>query len=185
VLIYEKPTSADKQEEDIYTSREIQKFKVAYIVFEKTTSLKKCLKMRILNPLNGDGQLLTGIEKWVQDYQNRLPDPEEMQDEIEAYMNRFDEETEMSKNKSTDADDDEGWVTVTKDSHNRFTQKEATINKLEERIAKDKKNKQLQDFYTFQIRESKRNEVISLRKKYEQDRRKMDQIKKMRRFKPF
>ncbi|CAG8817060.1 25808_t:CDS:2, partial [Dentiscutata erythropus] len=47
------------------------------------------------------------------------------------------------------------------------------------------KNKELPDFYRFQMRESKRNKHVELRKKFEEDKKKIERLKAARRFKPY
>ncbi|XP_055616420.1 ribosomal RNA-processing protein 7 homolog A [Toxorhynchites rutilus septentrionalis] len=180
VIIQEKPSdSAEQQRENI------SKFKVAYIVYDQSASLGKLLKTQKLNALNSDGKLLTGIDKWTKMYMDRIPDPIRLQQEIDKYMASYDRNVEQQKNKNGAEQDDEGWVTVSKSNANTFSQTEGTVNKLEEKIGKDRQTKELKNFYTFQLRESRKNDIVSLRKKYDRDAQKMTQIKKTKRFKPF
>lgn len=182
VILQEKPA----EENDSRNEQLDGKFKVAYVVYEQPSSMKKLLKIRKLNALNADGTLLTGIDKWTKAYQGRIPDPVSMQREIDAYMASFDRQVAQEKRQQETAEDDEGWVTVTKSSANTFVQREATVSKLEDKMmSKDLKQKELKNFYTFQIRESKKNDIVSLRKKYDRDLQKMKQIKKTKRFKPY
>lgn len=181
VILQEKPA----EENDSRDEQLDNKFKVAYVVYEQPSSMKKLLKIRKLNALNVDGTLLTGIDKWTKAYQERIPDPVSMQREIDAYMASYDRRVANEKNQQETEEDDEGWVTVTKSSANTFVQREATVNKLEDKISNDRKQKELKNFYTFQIRESKKNDIVSLRKKYDRDLQKMKQIKKTKRFKPY
>lgn len=181
VILQEKPS-----EESDGSAEEAARFKVAYVVYEQASSLKKLLKKRQLNALNADGKLLTGIDKWTKEYQERIPDPVEMQREIDKYMAGYDRQVAEEKvRQETTAQDDEGWVTVSKSNANTFSQKEAVVGKLEEKISTDRQKKELKNFYTFQIREAKKDEIVSLRKKYDRDLKKIQQIKKTKRFKPY
>lgn len=47
------------------------------------------------------------------------------------------------------------------------------------------KNKELKNFYRFQMREEKRTKLAELRQKFEQDKEKIAQMKAARKFKPF
>ncbi|XP_055587001.1 ribosomal RNA-processing protein 7 homolog A [Uranotaenia lowii] len=182
ILLQEKPS----EEYDKISEAGTNRFKVAYVVYEHPAGLRKLLKSRKLGPLNSDGKLLTGIEKWVKAYQERIPDPVKLQQEIDRYMATYDEAVAKRKNAEPDGEpDDEGWVTVSKNNANVFSQREATINKMEEKMNTDQKQKLLKNFYTFQIREAKKQDVVSLRKKYDRDLQKMQQIKKTKRFKPY
>lgn len=180
VIIQEKPSDSYEQRNE-----DINRYKVAYIVYEQSSSLRKLLKVRKLNALNADGKLLTGIDKWTKMYLDRIPDPVRMQQEIDRYMASYDRSVEQKKNQNEAEEDDEGWVTVSKTNANTFSQTEATVNKLEEKMGKDRKTKELKNFYTFQLREARKNDIVSLRKKYDRDAQKMAQIKKTKRFKPF
>ncbi|EAT48875.1 AAEL000115-PA [Aedes aegypti] len=181
VILQEKPA----EEHAIQNDQSENRFKVAYVVYQQPSSIKKLLRMQKLNALNADGQLLTGIEKWTKAYQERIPDPVLMQQEIDAYMVNYDRQVAQEKTQQETEPDDEGWVTVTKSNANTFVQKEATVSKLEDKLSKDRNHKELKNFYTFQIRESKKTDIVSLRKKYDRDLQKMQQIKKTKRFKPY
>ncbi|KAL1399139.1 hypothetical protein pipiens_008443 [Culex pipiens pipiens] len=182
VLLQEKPSEEPEKEDAGH------KFKVAYVVFEKASSARKVLDKKCsLRALNEDGQLVTGMDKWRREFEQDVPNPVELQREIDEYMAGYDREVQKQKKVEEEGGeaDDEGWVTVTKASVNTFTQREATISKMEEKMSKDRRQKELKNFYTFQIRESKKNDIVSLRKKYDRDLQKMEQIKKTKRFKPY
>ncbi|XP_062535823.1 ribosomal RNA-processing protein 7 homolog A [Armigeres subalbatus] len=180
VILQEKPSGDHDRNE-----QSINRFKVAYVIYENPSSMKKFLRLRRLNPLNADGQLLTGIDKWTKAYQERIPDPVSMQQEIDQYMASYDRQVSREQRAQEPKQDDEGWTTVTKSSANTFAQREATVSKLEDKMSNDRKQKELKNFYTFQIRESKKSDIVSLRKKFDRDLQKMQQIKKTKRFKPY
>ncbi|PWN40682.1 hypothetical protein IE81DRAFT_316316 [Ceraceosorus guamensis] len=48
-----------------------------------------------------------------------------------------------------------------------------------------KKSKELEDFYRFQIREKKREQLASLREQFEKDKQKVEKLKNSRRFNPY
>ncbi|XP_054726064.1 ribosomal RNA-processing protein 7 homolog A [Anastrepha obliqua] len=165
------------------------KFKVAYIVFQKSTGVQRALEVKSIDLFNTDGSsvLESGMELWHTEYNKRLLDEIEEQARIDKYMEAYDEREknalEAAKNSKADAD---GWVTVGKQGRDAgFEQKESVIGRLEEKIAKGKKKKELENFYTFQIRESKMKNIIELRKKFEEDKQKIEALKKTRRFRPF
>lgn len=129
------------------------------------------------------------MAKWKQQLNEKFPiNDEELQNDIDTYMSNYDssevKKTEMEK-VLTGADDD-GWVTVGKKGINAgFEQKESVVNRLQAKIEKGKKKKELVNFYSFQIRESKMKKIINLRRKFDQDKQKIEDIKKTRRFRPF
>ena len=165
------------------------KFKIAYVVFKKSNSVDSTMRLTKLPALNSESYpLLTGVAKWIQEHNNRIVDKEELQQEIKDYMVHYDKlkKSEEMNGKDEEADDD-GWTTVGKTGHNAgFKQKESIINKLESKIQmKKKKDKQLTNFYTFERRENKKQELVDLRKRFSDDRRKMDTMRHTKRFNPF
>ncbi|XP_017098811.2 ribosomal RNA-processing protein 7 homolog A [Drosophila bipectinata] len=165
-------------------------FKVAYVVFEKSSSIGKALALKSIDLFNSSGEctIKTGMELWHEDYEKRfLLNAEKTKGQIRKYMIAYDKReraaAEAAKNSEADAD---GWVTVGKDGRNAgFEQKESVINRVERKLASDKKTKELKNFYTFQIRESKMQNIVEMRKKFEEDKRKIELLKQSRRFKPF
>ncbi|XP_068151195.1 ribosomal RNA-processing protein 7 homolog A [Drosophila tropicalis] len=165
-------------------------FKVAYVVFEKSSSIAKALSIDSLDLFNSSQECLikTGMELWHEEYEQKyLLDPEATKKRIKLYMAGYDkrERAALEEAKTSEADAD-GWVTVGKEGRNAgFEQKESVIGRIENKVAKDKKTKELKNFYTFQIRESKMQNIVEMRKKFEEDKRKIELLKQSRRFKPF
>ncbi|XP_050072205.1 ribosomal RNA-processing protein 7 homolog A [Anopheles maculipalpis] len=186
VVLQEKPSNQESAPIEIMAKNRFC-FKVAYVVFAKPESLKKLLRMKKINPLHSEEKpLLTGMAKWTKAFNERIPDPATLQQEIDQYMESYDKKVEEQKAmESNNVADEDGWVTVSKNNAGVFSQKQRVVKKLEKKLDDDRTNKELKNFYTFQIRESKKNDIISLRKKYDRDLKKMDQIKKAKRFKPY
>uniref|UniRef100_A0A182SM70 RRM domain-containing protein n=1 Tax=Anopheles maculatus TaxID=74869 RepID=A0A182SM70_9DIPT len=186
VVLQEKPSNQESSPIEVMAKNRFC-FKVAYVVFAKPESLKKILRTKKINPLHSEEKpLLTGMDKWTKAYHERIPDPATLQQEIDQYMESYDKKVEEQKAmESSNAVDEDGWVTVSKSNSGVFSQKQGVVKKLEKKLDDDRTTKELKNFYTFQIRESKKNDIISLRKKYDRDLQKMDQIKKAKRFKPY
>ncbi|EDW03041.1 ribosomal RNA-processing protein 7 homolog A [Drosophila grimshawi] len=166
------------------------KFKVAYVVFQKSSSIGRALAIQSLDLYNSSGECIikTGMELWHEEYEkNFMLDVAKTQTEIDAYMAAYDksERAALAAAKASEADPN-GWVTVGKEGRNAgFEQKESVIGRIESKMQKDKKTKELKNFYTFQIRESKMQNIVELRQKYEEDKRKIELLKQSRRFRPF
>ena len=122
-----------------------------------------------------------------------IPDASELETLVNQELLEFEEMEEsmrqeaLSKRNMPDAD---GFVTVTRARGRRNTNKDgsggsATAVSVEQ--AKDLKPKEhaLMDFYRFQMRENKRNQLVDLRRKFEEDKLKIEDLKKKRKFKPF
>lgn len=162
------------------------KFKIGFIVFSKSESLDVIFRLNELPALNCEGQtLLTGVAKWTDQYNNRMIDTTAMQTEIDEYMKVYDKLKQAGEVEG-EADDD-GWITVGKKGQNAgFKQKESVISKLEQKIRDQKKKaKNLTNFYSFELRESKKQQLMELRRKFEEDKLKMNSMKQNRKFKPY
>lgn len=86
-----------------------------------------------------------------------------MKEEIETYMQNYDkkiaEKIIKEKIMEEELQNNDGWVTVTgrkKRGQFALSRKESTINKVQHKEEQKNKKKQLLNFYTFQIRESKK-----------------------------
>lgn len=158
-------------------------FKTAYIVFAKREGLLKSLT---INSLSLDKvPLITGLEKWIEDYNNSIGNSAMLSKEINNFMLNYDK-TEKHSKKQIKEVDDEGWTVVTKRSRNPgIAHKESVKIKLNNKILHSSKKKELNNFYTFQIKESKQKNLAKLRKNYEDAKKKVNLMKNSRRFKPY
>lgn len=159
-------------------------FKKAFIVFKKSESISLVMRSKSLPPIE-DTTILSGVAKWTSEHNSRFVDKEEMQKEIDEYMQHYDK-IKLAASQQPEEDDDEGWTVVGKQAKDGFQQKQSTISKLEQKIRDQKKKaKNLTNFYTFEQRESKKQQLLELRKKFENDKFKMQSIKMNRKFKPY
>ncbi|XP_029041421.2 ribosomal RNA-processing protein 7 homolog A [Osmia bicornis bicornis] len=170
-------------------------FKTAYVVFEKETTLEKALELpaNYMISLNRKNNVcLTGLAKWCKEYNESICDEEKLKKEIEDYMLDYDkkmaEKKANEKAMEEEAEDNDGWVTVSarkKRGEYALSRKESTINKVQHKEEQRNKKKQLLNFYTFQIRESKKQNLAELRKKFELDKQRLQSLKSKRTFRPF
>ncbi|CAG8480956.1 4874_t:CDS:2 [Scutellospora calospora] len=166
----------------------------AHIVFKDSGGLKNALHMtqkkRIWNVKDHDIPPL-GLKRWLQEYQKLRMDPNKLSAQINEYMQNF-EEAEQEKIKALEArrnqPDEDGFILVTgTGKRNINTDGTITVTAAKAEVVKNlkPKNKGLVDFYRFQMREAKREKLIELRKKFEDDKRKIADLKAARRFKPY
>ena len=81
--------------------------------------------------------------------------------------------------------DDDGFI-MAKPRKKRKRQGTTPVHaKGVKRSRSSTKNKELKNFYRFQMREEKRSKLAELRKKFEEDKEKIAQMKAARKFKPF
>ncbi|XP_070503657.1 ribosomal RNA-processing protein 7 homolog A isoform X2 [Chironomus tepperi] len=152
----------------------------------KTNSLDTILTLSDLPPMN---ETPAGIEKWTVEHNKKIININDMQSEIDEYMKHFDKIVDNNQD-NTEADED-GWIQVGKKGHYAgFKQSETVVHRLEEKLQyqrkKAKKNlQQISGIYAFEARENKKQELIELRKKFEEDKSKLQAMKQNRKFKPY
>jgi len=165
----------------------IEKFKCAWLVFKASRSLRAALKEEEVVMYELERTILvTGLDKWMNEYTNQISNEKELEAEVNKYMEVFevDEMKEKEDEKRVEVDED-GWTVVKKSGRNAgFQQKESIVSKIEDKLASRKSKKELANFYTFQIRDSKQRHIVSMRKRFESDKRKVEQMKRERKFKP-
>ncbi|XP_050315782.1 ribosomal RNA-processing protein 7 homolog A [Anthonomus grandis grandis] len=157
--------------------------KVAYVVFNTQEQFKKALNANSLTL--GDFPLHVGLEKWISEYNNSIVDHNKLSTEITKLMQTFDKQEAAEKKKTTEVDD-EGWTVVTGKGRNpAVANKASTQIKLNKKVEEGKKKKELKNFYSFQIKESKKKNLEVLKKNYEEAKKKVNLMKSQRRFKPY
>lgn len=159
-------------------------FKIGIIVYKKSSSLDTILKCKQLPALSSDEHpVLTGVDKWIAEYnRTQKVDADEMMEEINEYMKHHDkvlaEEEQRQK-----GEDDDGWTIVPKKGQNSgFKQTPGTVSKLKEKMKKQKTG--LKSFYTFELRESKKQELMNLKRKFDVDKERLNAMKKRKTFMP-
>lgn len=184
IFVCDKPGEFQEDTDSLYFQREQAfSFKCAYLVFKTSRGMQNALKLKQV----ASGPIRTGLQKWCDDYLEKLPEPKRLQEQIDSYIAAYDERKEQENEtaKQADAPDDDGWVTVTKKTHPVIEKKESIFNRIEEKEKGKKRRKELKDFYRFQMKDSKVKQLATLRKRFEEDKKKVEVLRNSRRFKPF
>lgn len=147
----------------------------AHVIFEKKRSCEAALRCNAVIEVTAeeDGEegahraaRAQGVRSWVEEYRSREVAEDELQASVDAYMTYFDERTEAEKKARKDrVVDDDGFELVT---YKRKSHAGETPDPPK------KKKTELVDFYRFQIREKKREELATLRNKFEADKRRVE-----------
>ena len=157
------------------------------MVFIKSASVDKIIKNDLNETLlisTDSNPVKTGIEKWCMEYKKQYPNPDDLQKKVDKYMAAFDAKTEKEKQeleKIANQTDDEGWTLVSYGGKKLS----APAKKVTTKERKKRQKKELVNFYTFQQRESKREHIAVLRKKFEEDKKKIEMMRAARKFRPF
>jgi ribosomal RNA-processing protein 7 len=200
IFFHSKPTSCapivnKSKYFDKSTDNEINGYKVAYIVFSSHSSLQKAFKLstssHVLTLKPNSEQHLIGLKAMKHKYNEQIVDINDMQNEINHFITQYDMSVEKEKLMAKETDgmpDSEGWIKVNRHSK----RKHLPNNQLNDQKIVDKHNKRrkkssndLQNFYSFQVKESKIEYLLQLRNKFEDDKKRIALMKAHRKFKPF
>ena len=152
---------------------------VGYVVFntaeEVDCALKMCGVSEAIVCTCTDGSC--GTQKWCAEYLKERRSLSTLEALVEQTVMRYELNKQGAKDERTKTGepDEEGWVTVTR--------KRALPASRQEK--KKRKKKELLNFYNFQQRETQRQRIAELRKKFEEDKRRVEQMREKRKFKPF
>lgn len=198
VELSEKPGAPAASDSDVsiyFTSRRRQCFRVAYIVFKQASGVNAAKRHPANTPLivsSTDRPVRTGIRKWIQQYSDSLIKAPSLQQDIDQFMNDYDKQKEKEAERQKQEaeqqqEDEEGWVKVTKSSRgmkvrpHSETANERTLQKEK----KKKERKELLNFYTWQHRNTQKEHIAELRKKFEEDKQRIAVLRAQRKFRPY
>lgn len=167
----------------------------AILVFEKEGSTAKVLKaaaqnsvleVPLVEPIKAHG-----LKGWVVAHKAIFPGNSVLRKQLDDWMTEF-EGREAASKAAAAATTDDGWTVVTRkpgrrkttDSENATAVGGVSKAVAEARAAK-KPVKQLQNFYRHQKRDKQRSDLMSLQTKFEEDKKKVAEMKAARRFKPY
>ena len=127
-------------------------------------------------------------------YELSRPSPAKLQEEVDQFMMKFkaDEyQKEREKLERMNQMDDDGFTVVVRHKKTKATDGDIHVGAVSAEVAEAqravaaKKKKELVNFYRFQMREKKQDELVTLRKRFEEDKAKIAQLKQTRKFKPY
>ncbi|XP_076068813.1 ribosomal RNA-processing protein 7 homolog A [Oratosquilla oratoria] len=187
VFFHKNPSAGVHPEQGFFDETEpVKGFKVAYVVFSHASGIKNALALDLQEEhvlSTEEEPIVMGIDRWYQETRAAMPDPEVLKVEIEKIVAEYDKNQEATKKKNEEPDDG-GWITVSNEK-----KKKPRVEKLNDvekkRSKKKKKKKQIVNFYSFQEREKKMEHLAVLRKKFEDDKKRIAQMRTLRKFKPY
>ncbi|NXH20053.1 RRP7A protein, partial [Bucco capensis] len=195
VDICDKPGTGEKKEKvtsKFFNRKSVKGFQVAYVVFRKRSAVQAAKALSQEGPLlisTESHPVKTGISKWIANYAASVVDPEELKAEVDAYMQDYDKkiaEEEAKAAKEEGVPDEEGWVKVTRKGRKPgLPRTEAANLRLLERERRKRARKELLNFYAWQHRETKREHIAQLRKKFEEDKQRIALMRAQRKFRPY
>jgi ribosomal RNA-processing protein 7 len=135
---------------------------------------------------------LSGSQLYLQRHLGQYIDQDDLQDRVDEDMERFsqaEEQKQQELEQMANKVDDDGFTMVvgskTKDRDAIAPPPKMTQDEALRASKKHKKNKEKTDFYRFQLREQKKNEMNNLLRRFQQDKEKVKELREKRRFKPY
>ena len=130
-----------------------------------------------------------GLESWVADFRDAAPPPEVLQSRIDEWWVEFDAETARKEAAAKGAGEDDGWTVVeAKRGRRKTTDGEGTsVGGIRAATADARRTegpKIRENFYRFQQREKRRNELFELKRAFAADKDRVAKLKASRKFKP-
>lgn len=123
-----------------------------------------------------------GTARYLAHHKLRYPDPTVLQESVDAFMTAFSaQEAARAKSlaRQRSVPDAEGFITVTRGGRAGPAREEEAKAK-EEELRKRDKNRVKEDFYRFQVREKRKEQAKDLVKGFEDDRRRLEEMRKRR-----
>ncbi|BFZ17668.1 hypothetical protein BsWGS_20707 [Bradybaena similaris] len=192
VRVYLQPKPSGVPAKKVFSTEETTKsVQVAYVVFRKSNGVKNACSLtysqiRFLS--DKTVPLVSGLRAYCEEYR-QLPNVDVIEKEAEDYMVEYykkKEEEEKKEKQIEGVPDEEGFIKVTRHGKNRGGRRtEETERKGHEHIRSRRKKNELKDFYTFQFRETKKKHIVELQAKFEEDKRRVKEMRMARKFKPF
>ncbi|KAL0625468.1 Ribosomal RNA-processing protein 7-like protein A [Plecturocebus cupreus] len=199
VELQEKPDLAESPKEPrskFFHPKPVPGFQVAYVVFQKPRGVSAALTLK--GPLlvsTESHPVKSGIHsqyrrrEWIRDYADSVPDPEALRVEVDTFMEAYDQkiaEEEAKAKEEEGVPDEEGWVKVTRRGRRPVLPRtEAASLRVLERERRKRARKELLNFYAWQHRESKMEHLAQLRKKFEEDKQRIELLRAQRKFRPY
>lgn len=142
---------------------------------------------------SGDEDCSKGMKKWVTEYYECRPGLKVLQQRIDEFITAHEARLEQEREEREAKAAEGGWTVVvhhkgrkkTTDSESGITVGSVSQAAMEDKMAKKKSKEVGLDFYRFQRREAHRSEIMMLQDKFEQDRKRIQQLRAARKFRPY
>ena len=159
--------------------------RVAYISFTDRGALNKLFRTFKTSPESIHSPAMPSVPSVpsiLEEYHSEVAKAysksrKEIRQSAEAALAHYEEE----QNTMTTETDADGWTTVRR---RRRADDDDMINAIQLREKRRREAMQKKDFYKFQGRENKRDQLREIREKFEKDRQRIEKMKQNRKFNP-
>eukprot|EP00252_Welwitschia_mirabilis_P001435 TRINITY_DN11294_c0_g1_i1.p1 TRINITY_DN11294_c0_g1~~TRINITY_DN11294_c0_g1_i1.p1 ORF type:complete len:144 (-),score=45.27 TRINITY_DN11294_c0_g1_i1:225-656(-) len=138
-------------------------------------------------------EITKGMKKWLHDYHSKRPGLDVLRCEIDAFILAHEAEVEKERKEREAAAAEEGWTVVTHhkgrkkdvDPESQIAVGSVSQAAIHVKQAKKKSNPTDMCFYRFQRREAQMNKILELQSKFEEDKKRIAQLRAARKFRPY
>ncbi|CAJ2629345.1 ribosomal RNA-processing protein 7 homolog A-like [Trifolium pratense] len=142
---------------------------------------------------SGNYDCSNGIKKWIMECRQSRPGLEVLQHHIDDFITAYEEKLEKERKVKEALAAEGGWTVVehhkgrkkTTDSESGIAVGSVAQAAVENKLARKKPKEVGLDFYCFQKREAQRNEIMELQSKFEEDKKRLQQLRAARKFRPY
>ncbi|XP_020540044.1 protein FAM133 isoform X2 [Jatropha curcas] len=158
-----------------------------------TKEIEDAVQDEVFYISSGEEDCSKGMRKWLMEYHQSRPGLKVLQESIDQFITAHEEKLEQERKEREARAAEDGWTVVvhhkgrkkTTDSESGVTVGSVAPTVAESQLAKKKQKEVGPNFYRFQKRETQRNEILALQSKFEQDRKRIQQLRAARKFRPY
>nr|CAB3447805.1 unnamed protein product [Digitaria exilis] len=134
-----------------------------------------------------------GMKKWILEYKQKRPGLKVLQERIDEFIVAHEEQQEKERKEREARAAEDGWTVVvhhkgrkkTTDTETGTAVGSVSLVAMQEKMAKKKPKEIDMNFYRFQKREAHLSELAMLQTKFEQDKKRIQELRAQRKFKPY
>ncbi|XP_066319425.1 uncharacterized protein [Miscanthus floridulus] len=134
-----------------------------------------------------------GMKKWILEYKQKRPGLKALQERIDEFIVAHEEQQEKERKEREARAAEDGWTVVvhhkgrkkTTDAETGTAVGSVSLTAMQEKMAKKKPKEVDMNFYRFQKREAHLSELAMLQSKFEQDKKRIQELRAQRKFKPY
>ncbi|RYQ99613.1 hypothetical protein Ahy_B07g087561 [Arachis hypogaea] len=131
---------------------------------------------------SGDEDFSKGMRKWIREYHQSRQGLNILQEQIDEFITVHEENLEQERKEREERAAEGGWTVVEESGIAVGSVAQAVVeNKMEKTKNKEVKG----NFYRFQKKEAQKNEIMMLQSKFEDDKKRLQQLRAARKFRPY
>lgn len=195
IVKYDKPRNSRKGK-----SKKAEKMKEKRQLVTNHISSDNLLEKRAENAedevyqmSSGDEDYSKGMKKWITQYHQSRPGLKVLQERIDDFIMAHEAREEQARAEKLAQAAEGGWtVVVHQKGRKKTTDAESgiAVGSVAQAAVLDKMGKKKNtnvglDFYQFNRKEAHRNEIMMLQSKFEQDKKRIQQMRAARKFRPY